>query len=104
MFFTGATLSFKGKSLKLNSADDGELIARDIAAIHKLEALELGGNTLGVEASQSIAEALKKHPELKKALWSDLFTGRLNTEIPVTLVDFLFISTLYKTSFLEIFM
>ena len=104
MFFTGATLSFKGKSLKLNSAEDGEIIARDVAAIHKLEALELSGNTLGVEASKAIAEALKKHPELKKALWSDLFTGRLNTEIPVTLVSFIYVLSSYKIDLSENFM
>lgn len=32
-----------------------------------------------------IGEALKKHPEMKKALWKDLFTGRMKTEIPLAL-------------------
>lgn len=41
--------------------------------------------TLGVGAAKGIAEALKKHPEFKKALLKDLFTGRLQTEIPQAL-------------------
>lgn len=43
------------------------------------------GNTLGIEAAKCIGEALKSHPELKRALWKDLFTGRLKTEIPQAL-------------------
>lgn len=50
-----------------------------------LEFLNLEGNTLGVNAANAIAEALKKHPEFQRALWKDLFTGRLKTEIPQAL-------------------
>lgn len=59
-----------------------------IDAINKCKALEylnLEGNTLGVNAANGIAEALKKHPEFKQALFKDLFTGRLKTEIPQAL-------------------
>lgn len=52
-----------------------------------LEYLNLEGNTLGVEAARSIATALEKHPELKRALWKDMFTGRMKTEIPKALVN-----------------
>lgn len=38
-----------------------------------------------MEAAQGIAKALEKHPELKEALWKDLFTGRMKTEIPIAL-------------------
>lgn len=51
----------------------------------KLQFLNLEGNTLGIEAAKCIGEALKSHPELKRALWKDLFTGRLKTEIPQAL-------------------
>lgn len=51
-----------------------------------LEYLNLEGNTLGVEAAKCIAKALEKHPELKRALWKDMFTGRMKTEIPKALV------------------
>lgn len=50
-----------------------------------MEYLNLEGNTLGVEASKFIAKALEKHPELKRALWKDMFTGRMKTEIPKAL-------------------
>lgn len=61
-----------------------------VEAINKcnsLEYLNLEGNTLGVEASKLIANALEKHPELKQALWKDMFTGRMKTEIPKALVS-----------------
>lgn len=47
--------------------------------------MNLEGNTLGVDAARGISEALKKHPEFKQALFKDLFTGRLKTEIPQAL-------------------
>lgn len=50
-----------------------------------MQFLNLEGNTLGVEAAQGIAKALEKHPELREALWKDLFTGRMKTEIPLAL-------------------
>lgn len=66
-----------------------DFAAKDlIDAINKcktLDYLNLEGNTLGVDAANGIAEALTKHPEFKQALWKDLFTGRLKTEIPQAL-------------------
>lgn len=53
----------------------------------KLEYLNLEGNTLGVAAAKAIAKALEKHPEFKRALWKDLFTGRMKSEIPLALVS-----------------
>ena len=50
-----------------------------------LQYLDLEGNTLGVDASKCVGDALTKHPEMKKALWKDLFTGRMKTEIPKAL-------------------
>lgn len=52
-----------------------------------LEYLNLAGNTLGVDASEAVAKALETHPEFKRALWKDLFTGRLKDEIPKSLVS-----------------
>lgn len=51
-----------------------------------LEYLNLEGNTLGVEAARAIANALEKQPKFKRALWKDMFTGRMKTEIPKALV------------------
>jgi Ran GTPase-activating protein 1 len=75
-------LSFAGKGLKLDNADDAEEIVNAIKSSQDLYSLELKGNTLGVEASKALGEALEQHPTFKRALWSDLFTGRLKTEIP----------------------
>lgn len=53
----------------------------------KLEYLNLEGNTLGVEAAKAIAKALETRSELKRALWKDMFTGRMKSEIPLALVN-----------------
>ncbi|KAH9489033.1 Ran GTPase-activating protein 1 [Bulinus truncatus] len=78
-------LSFKGKGLKLNAAADAKEIVDAIKKCDHLTALRLEGNTLGVEAAEEIAKALGLHPEFERAHWSDMFTGRLKTEIPVAL-------------------
>jgi Ran GTPase-activating protein 1 len=51
----------------------------------KLICLNLEGNSLGVEAAKCIGEALKTHPEFERALFKDLFTGRMKDEIPAAL-------------------
>lgn len=61
-------------------------IVEQINKCTNLQFLNLEGNTLGVEASKEIAKALEKHPEFKRALWKDMFTGRMKTEIPKSLV------------------
>lgn len=64
-----------------------------------LQFLNLEGNTLGVDASKAIAKSLEKHPEFKRALWKDMFTGRMKTEIPEALV-ILVQQTIYHLLFL----
>ncbi|KAK3795101.1 hypothetical protein RRG08_028303 [Elysia crispata] len=78
-------LSFKKKGLKLNKADDAKEIVDAIQKCDRMTALCLEGNTLGVEAAEAIAKALRQHSEFQRALWSDMFTGRLKTEIPQAL-------------------
>ncbi|XP_054276197.1 ran GTPase-activating protein 1 [Macrosteles quadrilineatus] len=82
---TGEGVSFVGKSLKLNNADDAKVVTDAIAACQNLEYLNLEGNTLGVDAAKAIGTALGTHPELKRALWKDMFTGRMKDEIPQAL-------------------
>lgn len=53
----------------------------------KLTFLNLEGNTLGVDAAKAIGQALKSHPEFQQALFKDLFTGRMKTEIPPALIS-----------------
>lgn len=51
-----------------------------------MEFLDLEGNTLGIEAAEAISKALEIHGNaLKRALWKDMFTGRMKTEIPKAL-------------------
>nr|XP_003221037.1 PREDICTED: ran GTPase-activating protein 1 [Anolis carolinensis]XP_008108950.1 PREDICTED: ran GTPase-activating protein 1 [Anolis carolinensis] len=80
-------LSFKGKSLKLNTAEDAEEVIKEIEEFDGLEALRLEGNTVGVEAAKVIAKALETKSLLKKCHWSDMFTGRLRSEIPPALIS-----------------
>lgn len=44
------------------------------------------GNTLGPLAAKAVAQALEENGSLmKRALWKDMFTGRLKSEIPKAL-------------------
>uniref|UniRef100_A0A2K5PU06 Ran-GTPase activating protein 1 C-terminal domain-containing protein n=1 Tax=Cebus imitator TaxID=2715852 RepID=A0A2K5PU06_CEBIM len=74
-------LNFKGKSLKLNSTEDAKYVIKETEDFDKLETLCLEGNTVGMEAARVIAKALEKKSELKCCHWSDMFTGRLRSEI-----------------------
>ncbi|TFK33004.1 hypothetical protein BDQ12DRAFT_707448 [Crucibulum laeve] len=81
---TPTNLTLHGKGLKLDTRADIEPYLKDVdpAAI---EEIHLGGNTLGVDASQALAEFLAKTQVLKVADFADIFTGRLISEIPLAL-------------------
>lgn len=83
----GGELSFKGEGRKIDTAEDAEEIVKEIEKFEGLHSLRLGGNTVGVEAAKAIATALEKKPELKNCYWSDMFTGRLRSEIPIALTS-----------------
>ncbi|XP_073448741.1 ran GTPase-activating protein 1 isoform X2 [Aquarana catesbeiana] len=83
----GGELSFKGKTLKLNTAEDAENVIQEIKEYEGLQALRLEGNTVGVEAAKAIAKALENKSDLKRCHWSDMFTGRLRSEIPPALIS-----------------
>ncbi|XP_033223220.1 ran GTPase-activating protein 1 [Belonocnema kinseyi] len=79
-------ISFAGKSLKLNSEEDAKEVVEAIKKCERLEYLDLEGNTLGPEAAKGVAKALEEHgANLKRALWKDMFTGRMKDEIPLAL-------------------
>ncbi|KAJ4941012.1 hypothetical protein JOQ06_027299 [Pogonophryne albipinna] len=78
-------LSFKGLGLKLDDALSVEELVRDIEQFRGLRALRLEGNTVGVEAARAIAKALEDKDQLQRCYWSDMFTGRLRSEIPTAL-------------------
>ncbi|KAI5701668.1 hypothetical protein M8J76_000122 [Diaphorina citri] len=75
-------LSFAGQGLKLDNKEDAKVIVDAINEVKVLVSLNLEGNTLGVNAAKAIADALSKHEHFKRALWKDMFTGRMKTEIP----------------------
>uniref|UniRef100_A0A0N5ALT5 Ran gtpase-activating protein n=1 Tax=Syphacia muris TaxID=451379 RepID=A0A0N5ALT5_9BILA len=76
-------LSFLDEQHKWDSIAEEPSLAIETAEI--IHALEFRGNTLGIDAGKRISKALEKHPELKRALWSDMFTGRMKSEIPPVL-------------------
>lgn len=79
-------LSFADQSLSLNSAEDAKNIVSAIEKCPCLVYFNLQGNTLGIDAAKEIGNALAKHgSHLKRALWQDMFTGRLKSEIPIVL-------------------
>ncbi|XP_029914681.1 ran GTPase-activating protein 1 isoform X2 [Myripristis murdjan] len=78
-------LSYKGQGRKLDTAQSVEEIVKEIQDFQGLQALRLEGNTVGVEAAQAIAKALETKNEFKCCYWSDMFTGRLRSEIPPAL-------------------
>nr|AAH54654.1 Ran GTPase activating protein 1 [Danio rerio] len=78
-------LSYKGRGLKLDNAESVKEIVEDIERCQGLQSLRLEGNTLGVEAADAIAKSLEAKRELEQCHWSDMFTGRLRSEIPPAL-------------------
>nr|XP_061790152.1 ran GTPase-activating protein 1-like [Nerophis lumbriciformis] len=78
-------LSYKGQGRKLDDSQSVEEIVKDIKDFEGLQALRLEGNTVGVEAAKAIAKALETKSQFKRCYWSDMFTGRLRSEIPPAL-------------------
>ncbi|KAI9138044.1 hypothetical protein BKA69DRAFT_1031828 [Paraphysoderma sedebokerense] len=74
--------SIEGQGLKLNTAEDVAEFVQQIAEMDNLKEIRLSGNTFGIEAAVAIAEALKKKSTIEYCYFSDMFTGRLKTEIP----------------------
>ncbi|QRG35877.1 hypothetical protein FDK38_000202 [Candidozyma auris] len=80
------TFSLAGKQLKFDTAKDINSYLDDLTAQKDVVKIDFSGNTIGVEASEALANALLKHSEtLEEINFSDLYTGRLNTEIPQSL-------------------
>ncbi len=104
-------LIVSGKNEKLDTEEDGmsicyELlymistffllsIVRDIITEIEssvdLEVLNLSGNSYGTDAAKAIGRVLSKHRTLRRTIWSDMFVSRLKDEIPLALVNNLYI-------------
>lgn len=78
-----STFSLAGRGLKLDTKEDIEphltTLRDDVSSI------DLSGNTLGVGASEALAEKLKSSSKLEFADLHDIFTQRLVDEIPPAL-------------------
>lgn len=81
-------VSFKGRGWKLDTAEDAQKMVTVINACPNVHTLELEGNTLGIPASEAISSCLEDKIDLQRALFKDLFTTRLKTEVPQA-VEFL---------------
>jgi Ran GTPase-activating protein 1 len=97
--------SLQGKGLKLDSRSDMDQWLKDIDPA-VIEEVHFGGNTIGVDAAEALAEFLRKATAIKVmnglsylvhawgltlhflrqiANFADVFTGRLISEIPLAL-------------------
>ncbi|KAK4689540.1 Ran GTPase-activating protein 1, partial [Tremellales sp. Uapishka_1] len=82
---SSTVFSILGKNLRANTAQDLEPYLSELKAMENVEEVHFGGNSLGVEACQAIAEVLKGKKSLKVVDLADIFTGRLISEIPQAL-------------------
>ncbi|WPK23080.1 hypothetical protein PUMCH_000304 [Australozyma saopauloensis] len=83
---TETTYSVAGKQLKLTTAADIEPYVSELSSKLGITKIDFSGNTIGIEASKRLGEAIAQHKDsLIEINFSDLYTGRLNTEIPQSL-------------------
>jgi len=57
--------SLKGKGLKFDTTADVEIYLRDLAAMPDVEAIDISGNTWGIDAVKPFAEVLKGCKSIK---------------------------------------
>ncbi|KAJ5114859.1 Ran GTPase-activating protein 1 [Penicillium alfredii] len=81
--------SLEGKGLKLDSAEDIETHIKPLVESVDYTEIRLGGNTLGVGASERLATVLSTQKNLEVADLADIFTSRLLSEIPPALTSLL---------------
>ncbi|EGW31449.1 uncharacterized protein SPAPADRAFT_62021 [Spathaspora passalidarum NRRL Y-27907] len=80
------TYSIAGKQIKFNAESDIEKYVKELIAQKNVAKIDFSGNTIGIEASKALSEALLAHKDtIVEVNFSDLYTGRLNTEIPQSL-------------------
>lgn len=80
------TYSLAGKQIKFDTKKDIESYLTDLLALDSVSKLDFSGNTIGIEASEALSSAILKHRNsIVEVNFSDLYTGRLNTEIPQSL-------------------
>ncbi|KAK1710945.1 ran GTPase activating protein 1 [Colletotrichum lupini] len=88
MATTRKVFSLEGKGLKLDTGADLEPHIADLRSAD-VEEVRFLGNTLGVGACKLLGEVLATKKNLQSADLSDIFTGRLLSEIPEALSSLL---------------
>lgn len=82
--------TFDREGLKLDSAQDVEKYVREIEQRKdEITEIKFAGNTLGIGACQALANAIRQLSNLERADLSDIFTGRLREEIPMSVQSLL---------------
>ncbi|KAM0756441.1 putative Ran GTPase activator [Meredithblackwellia eburnea MCA 4105] len=80
---SSTVLSLQGLTLKFDSLDQIKPYLEQLP--EHVEEVRFGGNTLGIDACKGVGDALSTKTSLKTADFSDIFTGRLISEIPQSL-------------------
>lgn len=80
------TYSLAGKQIKFDSAESISSYVLDLVSQKNVQKIDLSGNTIGIDASEALSKAIVAHKDtLLEVDLSDIYTGRLNTEIPQSL-------------------
>ncbi|GAA5839783.1 hypothetical protein JCM3766R1_004613 [Sporobolomyces carnicolor] len=77
--------SLQGLVLKFDTLESIQPYLDQLEQVPDLREVRFGGNTLGVEACEGVAKVLENKKSLQIADFSDIFTGRLISEIPQSL-------------------
>lgn len=77
--------SIAGKALKLTSREDIQPILDDLLKLDTIKKIDVSGNTISIDASLALAEAIKQNEKINKHLvevnFADLYTSRLVDEV-----------------------
>lgn len=80
------TYSVAGKQIKFDDHASILPYLKELEEKLNVKKVDFSGNTIGIEASKSLSKSLLKHKDtIVEINFSDLYTGRLNTEIPQSL-------------------
>ena len=74
------SFSIHGKGLKLNTRADIDPYLKQLREMKDVEEVHFGGNTLGVEAAEALAEVLPELESLKVRDW--LLVDLLDSDAP----------------------
>ncbi|KAH9284787.1 Ran GTPase-activating protein 1 [Echinococcus granulosus] len=79
----GVIVDFDGKSIKVDTKEDAQNILEALRNSPCMTALRLSGNTIGVNGACSIGSELSSHKDLRRCLFSDMFTGMVGSNVTI---------------------